>query len=217
MALQITQDEEADRLVSGDGLALLVAMVLDQQIPLERAFHSPLELQQRLGRPLDATEIAAMDPAALAQVFAEPPALHRFPASMAKRVQELCQVLVDDYGGEASRLWQAAPTGAELLRRVRALPGFGDQKARIFVALLAKRFGVAPKGWAEAATPFGAPGSFLSVADIDSPESLARVRAFKQQRKAEAKASAAAGPVGGTAPAPRRRPRAGRDTASPKA
>jgi uncharacterized HhH-GPD family protein len=206
MALNITQDEEADQLVTRDGLALLVAMVLDQQIPLERAFHSPLELQQRLGRRLDATEIAAMDPAALAQVFAEPPALHRFPASMARRVQELCQVLVDDYQGDPARLWQSAGSGAELLRRVRALPGFGDQKARIFVALLGKQFGVNPDGWAEAAAPYGAPGSFLSVADIDGAESLARVRAYKQQRKAEAKATA-------TAPAPSPRARAARRTA----
>jgi uncharacterized HhH-GPD family protein len=120
---------------------------------------------------------------------------------MARRVQGLCQVLVDQYGGDASRLWQSAPTGAELLRRVRALPGFGDQKARIFVALLGKQFGVTPLGWAEAATPFGTPGSYLSVADIDSPESLARVRAYKQQRKAEAKAS------GGVTASPRRAPR----------
>lgn len=214
MALQITQDEEADQLVSRDGLALLVAMVLDQQIPLERAFHSPLELKQRLGGRLDAAEMAAMDPAALARVFAEPPALHRFPASMAKRVQELCQVLVSDYEADASRLWGSAPTGAELLRRVRALPGFGDQKARIFVALLGKQFGVEPQGWAEAASPFGAPGSFLSVADIDSPDSLARVRAYKQERKAQAKASAAAGASAG-APAPGRR--AGRGATTRKA
>lgn len=216
MALQITQDDEADRLVSKDGLALLVAMVLDQQIPLERAFHSPLELQQRLGRRLDAADLAAMDPGALAQVFAKPPALHRFPASMARRVQELCQVLVDDYQGEASRLWQTASTGAELLRRVRALPGFGDQKARIFVALLAKRFGVTPEGWAEAATPFGAPGTFLSVADIDSPESLARVRAYKQQRKAQAKVNPPPGAVA-AAPVSGRRTRSGRDPASRRA
>lgn len=208
MALNITQDEEADRLVSRDGLALLVAMVLDQQIPLERAFHSPLELQQRLGGPLDAAVLAAMDPDALARLFAEPPALHRFPASMARRVQELCQVLVDSYQGDAARLWQSAPSGAELLRRVRALPGFGDQKARIFVALLGKQFGVAPDGWAEAAAPYGTPGSFLSVADIDGPESLARVRAYKQQRKAEAKAS-------GGPPAPSRGAKANAGTPAP--
>jgi uncharacterized HhH-GPD family protein len=211
MALNITQDEEADELVSHDGLALLVAMVLDQQIPLERAFHAPLELRQRLGGRLDAAGIAAMDPAALARVFAEPPALHRFPASMARRVQELCQVLVESYQGDAATLWRSAPSGAELLHRVRALPGFGDQKARIFVALLGKQFDVAPDGWAEAATPFGTPGSFLSVADIDGPESLARVRDYKKQRKAEAKASGAAPSSGraragqGAAPSPRRR------------
>jgi uncharacterized HhH-GPD family protein len=211
MPLNITQDPEADELVSQDGLALLVAMVLDQQIPLERAFHAPLELQQRLGGRFDAAGIAAMDPAALARVFAEPPALHRFPASMARRVQELCQVLVENYQGDAARLWQSAPSGAELLARVRALPGFGDQKARIFVALLGKQFDVAPDGWTEAATPFGSPGSFLSVADIEGPESLARVRAYKQQRKAEAKATGAAPSPGRArgrqraAPAPRPR------------
>lgn len=187
MALAITQDDAADQLVSHDGLALLVAMVLDQQIPLERAFHAPLELKQRLGNSLDASGIAAMDPAVLARVFAQPPALHRFPGSMAKRVQALCQTLVDGYASDPARLWNSASSGEELLARVRALPGFGDQKARIFVALLGKRFGVTPDGWAEAAAPFGSPGSFLSVADIDGPQSLARVREYKRQKKAEAK------------------------------
>jgi uncharacterized HhH-GPD family protein len=192
MALSLTQDHTADRLVSEDGLALLIAMVLDQQIPLERAFHAPLELKQRLGGRLSAPDVAGMDPAALARVFAQPPALHRFPGSMAKRVQDLCQVVVERYGGQAERLWKEAPSGRELLRRVRELPGFGEQKARIFVALLGKRFGVTPEGWAEAAGPFGAPGSFLSVADIDGPESLARVREYKRARKMEA-AQAAGG------------------------
>ena len=186
--LHLAQHDEADALLSSDPLALLIGMVLDQQIPLERAFRSPYDLQERLGRPLDAADIAAMDPDELARLFAVPPALHRFPSSNAKRVQELCRIVVDDYQGRPEQVWSTAADGAELLRRVRALPGFGEQKARIFVALLGKQLGVRPPGWREAAGAYGAEGSFRSVADIDGPDSLARVRRYKQEMKAAAKA-----------------------------
>jgi uncharacterized HhH-GPD family protein len=185
--LALAGDSEADALLASDPLALLIGMVLDQQIPLERAFRSPLELAQRLGRPLDAAELAFMDPAALGAIFAQPPALHRFPGSMAARVSQLCRVIVEDYDGKPSEIWDTAATGSELLARVKALPGFGAQKAAIFVALLGKQLGVRPPGWEQAAGPFGAAGSMLSVADIDGPESLAQVRAHKKEMKAAAR------------------------------
>lgn len=188
--LQLSQHPAADKLLSADPLALLIGMVLDQQIPLERAFRSPYDLKERLGGRLDAAEIAAMEPDELAAVFATPPALHRFPRANAARVQQVCRILVDEYRGKASRVWSTAADGAELLRRVKALPGFGEQKARIFVALLGKQLGVRPEGWEAAAGAFGEPGSFVSVADIEGPESLARVRQYKQARKAAAKAAA---------------------------
>lgn len=197
-SLALSGHVDADKLLANDPLALLIGMVLDQQIPLERAFRSPFDLRERLGTELDAGAIAAMDPDKLAAVFAAPPALHRFPASMAGRVQALCRVVVEDYAGHAADVWRTAATGAELLRRVRALPGFGEHKARIFVALLAKQLGVTPSGWQEVTDPFGTPGSYLSVADIDGPESLARVRAHKAAMKAAAKGAAgAAGAAGG--------------------
>jgi uncharacterized HhH-GPD family protein len=185
--LRLSQNPEADELISADPLALLIGMVLDQQIPLERAFSSPLDLKQRLGGKLDAEAIAAMDPDELAALFATRPALHRFPAANAKRVQELCRIVVDEYGGQAGAVWATAKDGAELYRRVKALPGFGEQKARIFIGLLGKQLSVRPPGWEEAAGPFGRPGTYMSVADITDPESLGRVRAYKQQLKAAAK------------------------------
>jgi uncharacterized HhH-GPD family protein len=189
--IHVTGEEAVDDLLSNDPLALLIAMVLDQQIPLERAFRSPFDLQARLGGPLDAASLAAMDPEALAAVFSEKPALHRFPKSMAGRVQELCSIIVDEYDGDPGAIWTSAADGKALLKQVKALPGFGEQKARIFIALLGKQLGVTPPGWSQAAAPFGEPGTFRSVADIDSPESLAKVRQFKQKMKAEAKAGAA--------------------------
>jgi uncharacterized HhH-GPD family protein len=185
--LTLSQDPAADELLSRDPLALLIGMVLDQQIPLERAFKSPSDLKERLGGRLDAAEIAGMDPDELARVFAQPPALHRFPASNAKRVQDLCRLLVERYDGQADAVWRTAADGAELLANVKALPGFGDQKARIFVALLGKRLGVTPPGWEQAAGAYGKPGWF-SVADVDGPEALARVREHKRAVKANAKA-----------------------------
>ena len=189
--MHLTQDPEADRLLTKDPLALLVGMVLDQQVPLERAFRSPLDLRDRLGGVLDPGAIAAMDPEALAAVLSTKPALHRFPGSMARRVQELCRLIVSEFGGNAASIWDTAPDGATLLARVKALPGFGEQKARIFVALIGKQLGIRPDGWEAASAPFGAPGTYQSIADIDSPESLAKVRHYKQQVKAAAKATTA--------------------------
>ncbi len=188
LTLALSGDPAADKLLSKDPLALLIGMVLDQQIPLERAFSAPLELQRRLGGRLDAAEIAEMDPDRLVEVFSQTPALHRFPGANAKRVQELCRIVVEQYGGKAARVWKAAKSGDELYRRIKALPGFGEQKARIFVALLAKQLAVQPDGWREAAGEFGEPGTYMSVADITGPEALAKVREYKQAKKAAAKA-----------------------------
>lgn len=186
--LHLTGDDEADQLISDDPLALLVGFVLDQQVPLERAFSSPRDLRNRLRGHLEVGVIAAMAPEKLAAIFAERPALHRFPVSNAKRVQQFCQVVLDDYDGRPAAIWETASTGAELLKRVKALPGFGEQKAKIFVAFLGKQLGVRPKGWQEASRPFGDPRSTMSVADITDSASLARVRAYKAEKKAAAKA-----------------------------
>jgi uncharacterized HhH-GPD family protein len=191
--LHLSQDPEADRLISEDPLALLIGMILDQQMPLERAFRAPLDLQARLKAGLDASAIAAMDPDRLVDLFSARPALHRFPAANAKRVQDLCRILVDDYGGDAAAIWTKAVDGADLFRRVLALPGFGEHKARIFVALLGKQLGVRPKGWREAAGPFGPDGTFRSVADIVDADTLGKVRATKAEMKAAAKAATAPG------------------------
>jgi uncharacterized HhH-GPD family protein len=187
-ALHLSQDPDADALLSSHPLALLIGMVLDQQIPLEWAFAAPRRLEQRLGGHLDAAEIAAMDPDELAARFAERPALHRFPAANAKRVQELCRIVAEEYGNDAAAVWAGAANGEELYRRVRALPGFGEQKARIFVGLLGKQLGVRPPGWREAAGAFGQPGTRMSVADIVDEESLGQVRAYKAALKAKTKA-----------------------------
>ena len=185
----MTGDPEADGLLGSEPLALLIGMLLDQQVPMEWAFGAPARLKQRLGGTLDATAIAAMDPDQLLAAFKGPPALHRFPGSMGKRTQALCQALVDGYGGRAEAVWEDAPSGAELLRRLKALPGFGDEKARIFLAVLGKRLGVRPPGWEEAASPFSDERR-RSVADATSPEALEEVRAFKRERKAAGKGKA---------------------------
>jgi uncharacterized HhH-GPD family protein len=184
-------DPEANELLGRSPLALLIGMVLDQQVPLERAFSAPLDLVRRLGHEPTVAELADFDPVALASIFSERPALHRYPKAMAARVQDVARLIVDQYDGEPERLWTTAESGAELLRRVSALSGFGAQKAQIFVALLGKQFGVQPPGWREAAGAFGAEGSHLSVADICDAESLARVRSYKQGLKAAAKAAKA--------------------------
>ncbi len=186
--LWLTGDPDADALLSSEPLALLIGMVLDQQIPMERAFKAPFDLKERLGGSLDPAAIAAMAPDDLAEIFGAKPALHRFPRSMAGRVQEVCAAVMDTYGGDTSAIWATAADGKHLLANVKALPGFGDQKARIFVALLGKQFAIQPAGWDMAAGVYGETGSYRSVADIDSPEALTKVRQFKQQMKAEARA-----------------------------
>jgi uncharacterized HhH-GPD family protein len=180
---------EANELLSRNALALLIAMLLDQQIPLERAFAAPAELVARLGHEPTAAELADFSPEELEKTFSRTPALHRFPKAMSQRVQVMARLIVDEYDGDAAALWTTAPSGAELLKRVAALPGFGKVKAQIFVALLGKQLGVRPDGWREAAGPFGAAGSYISVADIVDEESLGRVRSYKQQLKAAAKAA----------------------------
>src|SRR5438309_6096161 len=190
-SLCLAQNPEADQLLTDSPLALLIGMVLDQQIPLEWAFTGPLTLTQRLGRDLDAADLAARDPDALAKVFATPPALHRFPGSMAGRVQEMCRVIADDYGNDATKVWADVTDAGELLKRIESLPGFGKMKAKICLALLGKQLAVRPKGWREAAGEFGEAKSHKSIADITDGKSLERVRAFKKEMKAAAKASAA--------------------------
>ncbi len=187
--LYITGDAEADQLLNTDPLALLIGMLLDQQVPMEWAFNGPARLRERLGADLDAADIAAMDPDDFGELVRRKPALHRFPGSMAGRIQQLCQTLVDHYGGDAEPVWRDADDGAHLLDRLRALPGYGDEKARIFVAILAKRFGYRPEGWEEAAGPF-ADDTPRSVADIHDEDSLATVRAWKKQQKAKGKSKA---------------------------
>ncbi|MFI0796533.1 HhH-GPD-type base excision DNA repair protein [Micromonospora rubida] len=189
MTVSLPIDPEANRLLERSPLALLLGMVLDQQVPMEKAFSSPYVLVQRLGHEPDARELAGYDPDELVALFARPPALHRFPKAMAARVQEVCRTLVDRYDGDAARLWADATDGRELLARIAGLPGFGRQKAQIFLALLGKRFGVTPEGWREAAGGYGDADAYRSVADVTDPESLRRVREYKQRMKAEAKAA----------------------------
>ena len=184
----LSQQPEADALLDTNPLALVIGMVLDQQIPLEKAFSSPYVLAERLGHVPDAAEIAGMPEDDLVAVFSTPPALHRFPGSMAKRVQAMCQLVVEQYDGDVTNLWTGAADGTDLLRRLGALPGFGKQKAQIFLALLGKQYGVDVPGWREAAGEFGPAGTYKSVADIRDAESLGKVREYKKQLKAAAKA-----------------------------
>ncbi|OIJ87471.1 Fe-S cluster assembly protein HesB [Streptomyces sp. MUSC 14] len=193
VTLHLAQDPEADALLGRSPLAALVGMLLDQQVPMEWAFKGPRTIADRLGAggagDLDAHEIAAMNPEDFAALLSDKPAVHRYPGSMAKRIQQLCQYLAEHYDGDAEAVWRDVPTGAELLKRLEALPGFGKQKAQIFLALLGKQLGVTPQGWREAAGAYGEPKAYRSVADITGPESLAKVRAHKQELKAAAKAS----------------------------
>jgi uncharacterized HhH-GPD family protein len=181
----ITGDPESDELLVTDPLALLLGMLLDQQVPMEWAFRGPATLRRRLGG-LDCASIAAMPPEALEAVFKEKPALHRYPGSMAKRAHALCTHIVEHYDGDAAQIWTGTRDPAVLFERLCALPGFGQEKAKIFLALLGKRLRVAPKGWEEYAKPFS-DSEPRSVADIDSAESLKRVRAWKQAQKAKGK------------------------------
>ncbi|BCL21501.1 HhH-GPD-type base excision DNA repair protein [Streptomyces tuirus] len=194
VTLHLAQDPEADALLGRSPLAALVGMLLDQQVPMEWAFKGPATIAQRLGTDdLDAHEIAAYDPEAFAALLSQKPAVHRYPGSMAKRIQQLCQYLVEHYDGDAEAVWKDVATGKDLLKRLAELPGFGKQKAQIFLALLGKQLGVRPTGWREAAGSYGEPDSFRSVADITGPESLVKVRAHKQEMKAAAKAAKASG------------------------
>lgn len=185
--LHITGDAAADSLLSTDPLALLIGMLLDQQVPMETAFAGPAKIRDRLGE-LDAVAIASADPEKLLAVFKESPAVHRFPGSMADRTRELCAAVVADWGGDAARIWtDGDPDGAEVLARLKKLPGFGEQKAKIFLALLGKQYGLTAAGWENAAGSYGEPGSYRSVADIVDADSLARVREAKKAAKAAAK------------------------------
>jgi uncharacterized HhH-GPD family protein len=184
----ITGDAEADQLLVDDPLALLIGMLLDQQVPMEWAFRGPASLSARLGG-LDCARIAAMSPDDLVEVFRQKPALHRFPGSMAKRTHALCQTIVDDYDGDPAKIWTGARDPEVLLERLKALPGYGEEKAKIFLAILGKRFGRAPKGWEAVATPFG-DTSPRSVADIDSREAFAKVREWKKAQKAKGRSKA---------------------------
>jgi uncharacterized HhH-GPD family protein len=192
--LCLSQDTDADALLDRDPFALLVGMLLDQQFPMERAFAGPALLAQRLGRTeLDARELASYDPDALVEIFRGPPAVHRYPGSMAGRVQALAAAVVDQYDGDVTLIWRDVEDGRELFRRLNALPGFGTQKAQIFTALLGKQRGVTPVGWREAAGGYGQEGSYRSVADVVDAASLGRVREYKQAQKAAAKAVSKAG------------------------
>ncbi|WP_028804508.1 HhH-GPD-type base excision DNA repair protein [Streptomyces sp. 142MFCol3.1] len=194
VTLHLAQQPEADELLGRSPLAALVGMLLDQQVPMEWAFAGPYTIAQRMGADdLDAHEVAAYGPEEFAALLSAKPAVHRYPGSMAKRIQQLCRYLVEHYDGDPTALWKDVATGDELLRRLKDLPGYGPQKAQIFLALLGKQLGVRPKGWREAAGAYGEAKSYRSVADITGPESLAKVRAHKQEMKAAAKAANASG------------------------
>jgi uncharacterized HhH-GPD family protein len=185
--LYITGDPDADGLLNSDPLALLIGMLLDQQVPMEWAFGAPPKLKERLGGEIDATHIASMPLQELEVVFKGPPALHRFPGSMAKRTQQVCQHLVEHHDGRAQDLWEGAADAQDLFKRLTALPGYGKEKAKIFMAMLAKRFSITPAGWEEVAAPFS-DDERRSIADVESPETLLEVRAWKKAMKAAGKA-----------------------------
>jgi uncharacterized HhH-GPD family protein len=188
--IPVTGDAEADQLLVDDPLALLIGMLLDQQVPMEWAFRGPLTLKARLGvERLDAKAIAAMNPAEVESIFRSKPAMHRYPGSMAQRTHALCVHIADEYGGDAAAVWEGAGTAQELYTRLRALPGYGDDKTKIFMAILGKRLAKAPEGWEAVAAPFSDTQP-RSVADIDGPDALQRVRAWKQAHKAAKKVKA---------------------------
>ena len=189
VSFPITNDDDANRFLVENPLALVLGMLLDQQVPMEWAFRAPYTLSERLGERFNAADIAAMDPEELVEVFCEKPALHRYPAAMARRAHAVCVHIVDHYKGDASKIWFRARSGEELYGRVSALPGFGEEKSKIFVALLAKRFGKKPQGWAEAIAPFG-DDQPRSAADVSSKERFGEVRAWKKAQKAAKKSKA---------------------------
>ena len=190
MTIHITGDERADQVLSDDPFALLLGMLLDQQFPMEHAFAGPAKVLERFGS-LDPAEIAAAEPEQFGSLCAEPPAVHRFPGSMAGRIQAVAQVVVEQYDGHAERIWTEASDAKDLLGRLTALPGFGKQKAQIFVALLAKQVGVRPEGWEEVVGDYSLEG-YRSVADVVDAASLDKVRAFKKEKKAAARSAAEA-------------------------
>ena len=192
-ALQLVGDPAADALLESNPLALLIGMLLDQQVPMETAFAGPKKIADRIG-DVDADRIADYDPDEFAALCAKTPAVHRFPGSMAKRIQELARIVVDEYNGDAAAVWlRGNPDGPEVLLRLKRLPGFGEQKARIFLALLGKQYGLTAVGWQEAAGEYGNAGSYISVADVRDRGSLERVRSYKKQLKTAAKAAKTAG------------------------
>jgi uncharacterized HhH-GPD family protein len=190
MALQLAQEPEADQLLSENPFALVMGMVLDQQVPMERAFAAPLELQRRLGKKLSAKTVATTDPAVLLEAFTRTHALHRFPAAMAERVQRAAQLIVEEWGGKPEQIWTTATSGKELSTRLQTIPGFGAQKARIFAALLGKQLDCTPTGWREACAPYGAARSTTSIADITDAASFKKVRETKRAAKAAHRAAA---------------------------
>jgi uncharacterized HhH-GPD family protein len=185
-AIPITGDEATDRLLEEEPLALLIGMLLDQQVPMEWAFKGPMTLRTRLGGSLDAREIAAMEVETFVGVCSQKPAVHRFPASMGRRIHELCVRIADEYDDDAAAIWRDETSGSELQKRLLALPGFGEEKTKIFIAILAKRFDIRPRGWEAAAAPFS-DAEPRSVADVDSEDSLVRVREWKRAMKAARK------------------------------
>ncbi len=187
-AIHITGQDEADRILSDSPFALLAGMMLDQQYPMEHAFRGPAKVTERFGG-FDPQAVATADPEEFAALCAVPPAIHRFPGSMARRLQELARIVVEEYDGHAERIWNEAADGPDLARRLQALPGFGAQKAKIMIALVAKQLGVRPAGWEQAAGDYALDG-YRSVADVVDPASLQKVRDFKKQKKAAAKAAA---------------------------
>ena len=184
-SLNWTHKEEANRLLAGDPLALMIGMLLDQQFKMEWAFHSPFALQERLGRPLDAADIASIDEAEFEAIFKGPPALHRFPNSMGRRTQALCAVIDEEYDGDAAAVWRTAADAKDLLKRLKALPGFGDAKSKIFVGIVGKRLGEGPDGWEDVAA------DWASIADIAEFDQIGALREAKSRKKAEMKAAQA--------------------------
>ena len=180
--IPITGDDAADQLLVENPLALLIGMLLDQQVPMGWAFRGPFTLQERLGGALDAETVAALGPDKVEAIFRDKPAMHRYPGSMGQRTYALCAYIVEHYGGDAGAIWRDAPSGQEIYRRLRELPGYGEEKSKIFLAILGKRLGQAAPGWEEAAAPFS-DSTPRSVADVGSAESLERVREFKKARR----------------------------------
>jgi uncharacterized HhH-GPD family protein len=187
MAMWLSGDPKADKLLAASPIALMIGMVLDQQVPFERAFSAPYDLQQRLGVKLSAKKLAEMDPDTVLEAFTTYRALHRFPGAMAERTQRLCRIIVDEWAGKPERIWETPASGEELVQRLKSLPGFGEQKAKVFAALLGKQLGCRPKGWREATSPYGDAGTTISVADILDAKTLDKVRAHKRDKKAKAK------------------------------